>query len=120
MARWIEPGGPQPFAFIGAASRTLRGEPAIDCPACGAAKLRAYVHVFNVAKRTGETWVWCPACHTTAHVPRVTPAADGGPDPFAALEPDLDESFLDRLDRFVGDGTATRGTLRPSKRRDGS
>jgi len=113
MVRWIEAGGPHQFSFMGAASRSLRGERDIDCPKCGAAKLRAYFHVLSPAKRTGTVWVWCRACHTTAHLPRVTPTADLGPDPFAALsleqfaalETDRAEPFLDRLDRLVDDGT---------------
>jgi hypothetical protein len=125
MARWIEAGGPQQFALLGAARRVLRGEQDIDCPGCGMAKLRAYFHVFNVVTRTGEIWVWCPACHTTGHLPRVTPTADVGSDPFAnpsleqfaALESDPSESFLDRLDRFVGNGTITFRT--PVRRSDG-
>ncbi|TMQ08803.1 MAG: hypothetical protein E6J90_10315 [Deltaproteobacteria bacterium] len=113
MARWIEAGGPYQFPFMGAASRTLRGERDIDCPKCGAARLRAYFHVFNPTKRTGTIWVWCRACRTTSHLPRVTLAADLGPDPFAqltleqfaALESDPAEPLLDRLDRLVDDGT---------------
>lgn len=124
MARWIEAGGPHQFTFMGAASRTLRGERGIDCPKCGAATLRSYFHVFNPAKRTGTVWVWCAACRTTAHLPRVTPTVDLGPDPFArlsleqfaALESDPDEAFLDRLDRLVGDDTIASGKRGASKR----
>jgi len=110
--------------FMGAASRTLRGERDLDCPKCGAAKLRSYFHMFNATKRTGTIWVWCPACHTTGHLPRVTPAVDLGTDPFArlsleqfaALESDPDEPLLDQLDRLVGDGTIKDGKRPPSKR----
>lgn len=124
MARWIEAGGPHQFAFMGAASRTLCGEQDIDCPKCGAAKLRSYFHVFNPAKRTGTIWVWCPSCHTTGHLPRVTPTVDLGPDPFAGLslgqfaelESNPNEPLLDRLDRLVDDGTITGGRPDSSKR----
>jgi hypothetical protein len=124
MARWIDAGGPHQFAFMGAASRTLRGERDIDCPKCGAARLRSYFHVFNPAKRTGTIWVWCPACHMTGHLPRVTPTVEVGSDPFAdlsleqfaALEADPKEPLLDRLDRLVGDGTITNGKRPTSKR----
>jgi len=117
MARWLEAGGTHQFAFMGAASRTLRGERSIDCPKCGAAKLRAYFHMFNPGKRTGTVWVWCTRCRTTAHLPRVTPTVGLGPDPFArlsleqfdALESDPAESFIDRLDRLVDDGTIAGG-----------
>ncbi|HEX3757201.1 MAG TPA: hypothetical protein VHW23_00785 [Kofleriaceae bacterium] len=123
MARWTEAGGPHQFAFMGAASRTLRGERDIDCPKCGAAKLRAYFHVFNVAKRTGTIWVWCPACHTTGHLPRVTPTVEVGSDPFAqlsleqfaALEADPKEQLLDRLDRLVSNGTITTASPKASR-----
>lgn len=124
MARWQEAGGPHQFAFMGAASRTLRGDRDIDCPKCGAAKLRAYFHVFNPTKRTGTIWVWCPACHTTGHLPRVTPTVEVGSDPFAALsldqfaalEADPNEHLLDRLDRLVSDGTITSSTPKTPRR----
>jgi hypothetical protein len=114
MARWTQAGGPHQFAFMGAASRTLRGDRDIECPKCARATLRWYYHVFNLAKRTGTMWVWCPACYTTGHLPRVTPTVDPGPDPFsalslaqfAALEADPTEPLLDRLDRL-----ATQGVL---------
>ena len=104
---------------MGAASRSLRGERDIVCPKCGAAKLRSYFHMFNAAKRTGTIWVWCPACRTTAHLPRVTPTADLGPDPFAdlsldqfaALETNRNETLLDRLDRLWRDGKVGCGEM---------
>ncbi|HEX4423330.1 MAG TPA: hypothetical protein VH165_35715 [Kofleriaceae bacterium] len=109
MTRWTEAGGPHQMAFMGAASRTLRGEREIACPKCGAAELRAYFHLFNAAKRTGTIWVWCPACRTTGHLPRVTPAVELGPDPFAglsleqfaALELDPHKGLIDRLEELA-------------------
>jgi hypothetical protein len=108
MKRWTEAGGPHQFAFMGAASRTLRGERGIDCPKCGQAKLRSYFHVFNAAKGTGTIWVWCPSCRTTCHLPRVVPSGEVPRDPFASysleqfaeLETQSKEPFLDRLDRL--------------------
>jgi uncharacterized C2H2 Zn-finger protein len=124
MPQWRDAWGPHRIPFMGAASRTLDGERDIDCPKCGTAKLRSYFHVLNSAKRTGTIWVWCPACHTVGHLPRVTPTADMGPDPFAnltldqfgAFESGPKESFLDRLDRLVSNGTITTGPpTRPAK-----
>jgi hypothetical protein len=112
MRRWTEAAGPHQFPFMGAASRSLKGERALLCPKCAAAELRFYYHEFKPDKRTGTIWVWCPACATTCHLPRVTPKVDLGPDPFAALsleqfaalEADPSERFLDRLDRLWSHG----------------
>ena len=62
MTRWTQAGGPYQFPFMGAASRSLKGERDIDCPKCGAAKLRSYFHVFDREAQLGSIWVWCPAC----------------------------------------------------------
>lgn len=111
MKKWSEAGGPHQFPFMGAASRLLKGEHAIACPKCQEAELRAYFHLFKPTARTGTIWVWCPRCRTTTHLSRVTPQADLGPDPFAALtleqfgELEEAEPWLDRLDRLWNDGT---------------
>jgi hypothetical protein len=93
---------------MGAASRTLAGERGIRCPKCNEEELRAYFHEFDPQRRRGTIWVWCPRCRVTAHLPRVTPKADLGPDPFrglsleqfAAVEADTNEPFMDKLDRL--------------------
>lgn len=112
MKKWTEAGGPYQFAFMGAASRSLRGEGSIKCPKCRQTMLRTYFHMFNLPAGTGTVWVWCPACRTTCHLSRVTPHSDMGKDPFAhlslaqfaALEQNHDEPFLDRLDRLWKEG----------------
>jgi len=110
--RWTEAGGTHQFAFMGAASRSLRGERNIRCPKCGEDDLRAYFHAFDAKRLRGTVWVWCAGCHTTCHLPRVTPQADLGADPFyelslqqfAAVEADSNEAFMDRLERLWREG----------------
>jgi hypothetical protein len=110
--RWMEAGGANQFEFMGAASRSLRGERNITCPKCGQAILHAYFHQFNANTGRGTIWVWCPNCHTTCHLPRVVPAADMGQDSFRdlslaqfeALERDSQEGFFDRLERLWKEG----------------
>lgn len=105
---WVQAGGPHQFPFMGAASRSLSGEGPIECPKCHQGTIRAYFHMFKPEARTGTIWVWCAACRTVCHLPRVTPKVDLGPDPFAslslaqfgALEADASEPFLDRLERL--------------------
>jgi len=117
--KWTEAGGPYQFPFMGAASRSLKGEGPIPCPKCRQAMLRTYFHVFKPPTGTGTVWVWCPACRTTCHLSRVKPRADMGNDPFAhlslaefaALEQERDEPFLDKLERLWSEGK-----LGPSER----
>lgn len=90
----------------------LKGETRLPCPRCGKADLRFYFHAFQRDRGTGTFWVWCPACGTTSHLPRVKPAGDMPKDPFqdlgledfARLELDPDEPLLDRLDRLWDQG----------------
>jgi hypothetical protein len=114
--RWIEAGGVFQFLFMGAASRSLRGERGIVCPKCEQTTLRAYFHAFDRENQMGTIWVWCPECRTTAHLSRVTPKVALGPDPFAELsrdefarlETDSSKHLLDRLERLW-----TQGQLDP-------
>ncbi len=110
---WTEAGGEYQIPFMGAASRTLKGEYPITCGKCGQAPLRFYFHVFNEAKGTGTLWVWCPSCRTQTHLPRVKPDAKGFDDPFknlsledfARMEEDATEPFIEKLDRLWDKGT---------------
>ncbi len=111
MKKWTEAAGPYQFPFMGAATRSLKGEMQIQCPKCSGGPLRAYFHMFKPADETGTIWVWCPECRTTTHLPRVTPQVELGPDPFANLTIDefealerSEESLLDRLDRMWAEG----------------
>jgi len=46
-------------------------------------------------------WVWCPACCTTGHLPRVTLTVDLDPDPFASLSLGQFAALESKLDRAV-------------------
>ena len=105
--RWVEAGGDHQVPFLKAAARVLKGA-TVACPKCGHEPLRRYFHAFRPEAGTGTLWVWCPACSTTTHLPRVTPTAPMPPDPFAHLSlrefADLElgggSSLLDRLDQL--------------------
>jgi hypothetical protein len=110
--RWVEAGGEWQVPFMIAAGRVLKGEQ-VRCPKCGAATLRHYFHAFDKRESRGTLWVWCPACHTSCHLPRVVPTGPPQADPFAdldleefaALELAPDEGILDRVDRMWEEGT---------------
>lgn len=113
--RWIEAGGEHQTAFFNATSRILDGASGIPCPKCGQAELRFYFHIMNPSKGTGTVWVWCPACRTTTHLPRVTPRAKMPLDPFASLDLEAfarletgGEPLLDQLDRLWTEGTLSQ------------
>lgn len=80
------------------------------CPKCGG-KLRCYFHAFQLEKQQGTIWLWCGACLTFTHLPRiqavrtpVDPFAGLSLDQFAELETSSDEPFLDRLERMWIEG----------------
>lgn len=109
--KWIEAGGEYQLPCMNAAGRVLKGEQ-VQCPKCHAANLRYYFHAFDKSRGRGTIWVWCPNCHLTCHLPRVSPMGLRQDDPFAAL--DLDqfaelelnprETLLDRLNRMWDEG----------------
>lgn len=121
--RWTQAGGPYQFPFMGAGSRTLAGEHEIACPRCAEATLRGYFHAFKPETGRGTLWVWCPRCRTTTHLPRVTPKAEVGPDPFADLSLEQfdalerSEPLLDRLDRLWEQGALWFASTRGARRR---
>jgi len=110
-SKWVEAGGEFQIPFMLAARRVLQGEP-IRCPKCGKANLRFYFHAMKPALGQGTLWVWCPACQTKTHLPRITPKNVPQTDPFghlsleefAELELDKRESFQDRLNRLWDEG----------------
>jgi len=113
--RWVEAGGEYQVPFMLAARRVLQGQP-IRCPRCGKADLRFYFHALNPALGQGTLWVWCPACRTKCHLPRVTPSqpqtdpfGNYPPERFERLEFDTRESFLDRLNRLWDEGALAPG-----------
>ncbi|HEY8202658.1 MAG TPA: hypothetical protein VII47_15060 [Actinomycetota bacterium] len=109
--RWVEAGGEIQIPCMVAAGKVLRGEQ-VMCPRCGAATLRYYFHAFDPREGRGTLWVWCPACGTTCHLPRVVPNGLTSTDPFADLDLEAfaelelspDEGLLDRLDRMWDEG----------------
>jgi hypothetical protein len=109
--KWIEAGGEYQLPCMKAAGRVLKGEQVI-CPKCHDANLRYYFHVFNKSRGEGTVWVWCPKCHITCHLPRVSllgleqqdPFADLDLEQFAKLEADPAQPLLDRLDRLWDEG----------------
>lgn len=109
---WVEAGGDHQIPFIRAARQLLHGK-SICCPKCGKADLRFYFHTMKPELGQGTLWVWCPACRTKCHLPRITPSAVPQTDPFANLsltkfaEVELDprESFQDRLNRMWEEGS---------------
>ena len=112
--KWVEAGGEFQVPFMLAARRVLQGKP-IRCPKCGHADLRFYFHAMKPALGQGTLWVWCPACRTKCHLPRVTPGEVPQVDPFGGLS--LEEfaeievrgpgSFQDRLNRLWNEGVLT-------------
>lgn len=110
---WQEAGGNYQFPFMGAASRTLRGERDIACPKCQRGLLRCYWHMFNAKQMTGTIWVWCHCCRTVCHLPRVQPHpnvvfydpfATWSVEAFEQVELDEQETFFDKLDRLWEEG----------------
>jgi hypothetical protein len=101
---WIEAGGEFQIPFMLAAGKLLKGAD-VACPKCAAPHLRHYFHAFDRIAGHGSFWVWCDACRTHTHLPRVQAPALHPTDPyaelsledFAALEMDASIGFLDRL-----------------------
>jgi hypothetical protein len=110
--KWIEAGGAYQLPCMKAAGRVLKGEQVVLCPKCRDANLRYYFHAFDKSRGEGTIWVWCPSCHLTCRLRRVSPMGPRQQDPFAVL--DLDqfanleltpgEPLLDRLDRLWDEG----------------
>jgi hypothetical protein len=117
-APWIEAGGSDQLALMGAASRAVEGELDIACPRHEGERLRFYFHRLNELSGTGTMWVWCHTSRIASHIPRVKPTHSRLRDPFAdltieqfaALELDPETRFLDRLDRLWEEGAILSAT----------
>ena len=128
---WRDAYGDLRLPFFGAAGKILDGDFHVNCPNCGKHTLRFYYHKFDAKKNSGTLWAWCPNCHMTVHLPRVTPQGWDFPDPFADLDLDAfaeieesDEPFMKRLDRLWVQGKIglqepmgpERGRPKPARR----
>ena len=115
-APWVEAGGADQLALMGAASRAVGGDVDVPCPLHDGERLRFYFHRLSELSGTGTMWAWCPSARIFTHIPRVKPAHSKLRDPFedltieqfAKLEVDPRTRFYDRLDRLWEDGEIVR------------